>query len=615
MVSFSTKAFQASMEEQPIQVGLAVGLISVMGLYVISSSSNSNKNRNKNLPDGVSYPPHVSSWIPFLGKAIEFGTSLHLDFVLKYRKACGESPVFTALIAGKKCAFVTDANLAPPIFREMSTKLDSLSLQEGFMRRVCAVPSACDGLGKWNSSRQYYKQFVHRQLMRLEGLRPYVKDAQEILLDHINEWIMQDKTKSDTEWHQAKLHEFCRKIVFKGSAGPLISKSIIDRDDILQDFLIFEGGIPLLFADAPAIVTKHIVEARERLVSILSRNEVTGSSSLFVRGHHTIIGSDGLKKPDEDDDEKKNREKVDTPEPTDDGTLVDEDYGDDEFNFRGRLNLALLVGAIGNSMPSIFWVMCHLMADPEALKACREEVDAVIAKRQDGTSGDGRLARDSNGRVVLEPFTIEELDEMPILHSTFYESLRWASGSITVREVISDFIINPAKDKRSVDPAERQQQQYMIEKGTRLMLVGSVIHYDEDLFENPKKFQYDRFLVDDNDAHEDIINADEPPADEKKKKKRELCTKKVSYLRAFGGGAHYCSGRKFIANQTKALLAMMVVTMDLKLQQPQQQPSSSNGNNQNTSDVIPGIDFGRQGITINSPDRDPIFEWKVREMM
>ena len=202
------------------------------------------------------------------------------------------------------------------------------------------------------------------------------------------------------------------------------------------------------------------------------------------------------------------------------------------------------LATVGNSIQAVFWTLFNLMDDPTAYKACTDAVDTVVSNRKD---------------TDRQWFTLEELDELMILQSSFLETLRMYQALFITRQAVEDFCLNPKDD-------ESGGTKYMIEKGTTIMCLPNTMHMDPDIFDNPQKFQYDRFL--------------DPNATSKKG------TKLSTHLRPFGGGVHMCPGRKFIGYEARAMLAMILLNYDMRLKD---------------GETRPGIDFSRQGMSVKCP--------------
>ena len=73
-----------------------------------------------------------------------------------------------------------------------------------------------------------------------------------------------------------------------------------------------------------------------------------------------------------------------------------------------KMNVGVLFATVGNSIPAVFWTLLHLIDDPKAMSACIDAVLKVAERRE----------------MWRDWFTLEELNELSILQSAFWESLR-----------------------------------------------------------------------------------------------------------------------------------------------------------------------------------------------
>jgi len=223
--------------------------------------------------------------------------------------------------------------------------------------------------------------------------------------------------------------------------------------------------------------------------------------------------------------------------------------------------MALMLTFSLRSKPSFSYrTIYHLLKNPIAYEKCLEQVESVLAQKK---------SKISNSDSSSLWFTLDELDEMTLLYSVFWETLRLKQVIYSARIVISDFVFNP-KDSRK----------FLVQKGTRIMACPTLVHYDPEIFDNPQQFQYDRF--------QDVsVTKNGKPL--------------VNYVKPFGGGGHLCSGRKFITYETMAILAMMLSRLELRLA-PEEETLAN-----------VGVDYSRQGIGVLPPTRDPILEFRRRE--
>jgi cytochrome P450 len=219
-----------------------------------------------------------------------------------------------------------------------------------------------------------------------------------------------------------------------------------------------------------------------------------------------------------------------------------------------RFILGISWAAVGNSIPAIFWLFYYLMKNKEAYDAVQAEVESVVQGR---TSGNESC------------FSMDELDQMPVLNSAFTEALRLSHGAFSLRQVLEDVPLQ-------VKAPSGETSSYLLEKGSNVMMLMSIMHQDPTIFPNPLSFDYKRFMPD-------------PVTGEQPSFKRN--GKVVDPLRFFGGGSHMCPGRKFIVYEAKAFIASLLQQYDMKLSMDE-----LNG--------TVGIDKTYQGLGVNKPERD-----------
>ncbi|KAI7778677.1 Cholesterol 7-alpha-monooxygenase [Diaporthe eres] len=110
------------------------------------------------------------------------------------------------------------------------------------------------------------------------------------------------------------------------------------------------GFIPLLYGMLPNLTARSYVQAREALVRAFVRYyEEDGPNNLdvspLIQDHYRIHSSNGV--PLED---------------------------------MARLEVAISVAIISNTMPASFWLIYHIFSDPVVLEDCRKELsDGVNA--------------------------------------------------------------------------------------------------------------------------------------------------------------------------------------------------------------------------------------------
>ena len=130
----------------------------------------------------VELAPHRTSWIPYLGKALDMSSMPMRDFILKY--AAGQ-PVFTCTIAGDKCLFLANPKLVSLIYRDRP-ELDFNHLAMRFRKGVLGAKlgQQMQELEKMDKSSY---ELMHKHFMKRDSLQDRVQVAQLMLLKQVEE--------------------------------------------------------------------------------------------------------------------------------------------------------------------------------------------------------------------------------------------------------------------------------------------------------------------------------------------------------------------------------------------------------------------------------------------
>ena len=88
--------------------------------------------------------------------------------------------------------------------------------------------------------------------------------------------------------------------------------------------------------------------------------------------------------------------------------------------------LAMVWASVGNTMPSVFWLVFFLMRNPAAMQAVLEEIQSIRPAADSSGGSSGGCSAD---------FTQEELNRMTYMDACITETLRLCSGSLIMRHV------------------------------------------------------------------------------------------------------------------------------------------------------------------------------------
>ena len=215
---------------------------------------------------------------------------------------------------------------------------------------------------------------------------------------------------------------------------------------------------------------------------------------------------------------------------------------------RHRMQLSILWASQANTVPAAFWSLAFLLHDPEAKAAVIEEIRAV--------AGDG-------------PIGAEHLKKLRRLESAMQEALRLSSASLTMRRVERDMSLTLG-DGRS----------HRLREGDRVCLYPYVTHRDPELYPEPTRYLYDRFLA-----------ADGSPRQFFKGKKRVTIP-----LMPYGGGVSMCPGRFLANSEVMQFVATALTRFDFELE-----------------GELPALDQTRAGLGILPPVDDVDVSYRRRQ--
>ncbi|XP_062413637.1 cytochrome P450 7B1 [Pungitius pungitius] len=385
-------------------------------------------------------PPLIEGWIPYIGKALEFGRDAH-KFLEEHKKKFGD--VFTVRIAGKYMTFVMDPLLYPSVIRH-GRQLDF----HEFSDKVAPVTFGYPPIrgGKFPGlPEQIGRTF---QLLQGDGLSALT----ESMMGNLMLLFRQDYLggplpgEASGDWKSAGMYEFCNSIMFEATfltiyGRPASASRHSDTGLLRRDFVRFDNMFPLLIAQIPIRLLGRTKAVRDKLIDYFLPHKMSrwADTSLFIRTRSELF------------------EQYDA--------LRDVDKAAQHF--------AILWASVGNTIPATFWAMYHLASHPEALREARREIQSVLELRG-GVSGsqDVRLHR-------------EQLEKLVYLESAISESLRLSSASMNIRVAQEDFSLR-LDAGRSV----------AVRRGDFVALYPQTMHMDPEIYEEPQSFRADRFLQD-----------------------------------------------------------------------------------------------------------------------
>ncbi|XP_077385923.1 prostacyclin synthase-like [Festucalex cinctus] len=231
--------------------------------------------------------------------------------------------------------------------------------------------------------------------------------------------------------------------------------------------------------------------------------------------------------------------------------LLQQEGADEEM--QKRAVLLQLWATQGNVGPAAFWLLAFLLTNPEAMSAVRSEF------KQMETSDASLLHSRGNA---------------PVFDSALEETLRLTAAPFITREVVHGKTIQMANG-----------QVYHLRKGDRVCLFPFTSpQMDPEIYPEPQKFQFDRFLNKDGSAKRDFYKGG-----------RRL----KYYTMPWGAGTNGCVGKQFAINTIRQFV-YLVLDMDLELC--------------DINAPMPEIDTSRYGFGMLQPKGDLMVRIKARKI-
>lgn len=219
---------------------------------------------------------------------------------------------------------------------------------------------------------------------------------------------------------------------------------------------------------------------------------------------------------------------------------------------RRHFQFTMLWAAQANTIPAAFWALAYILHDRRARTEITAEVRTVLAECG------GYLDQEALRRLAK-------------LQSAVSESLRLCTGSMTLRHVERDLQL-------TLDGG----RSYALRRGDRVVLYPYVTpHRDPEIFPEPERFQFDRFLAPEGGGVKQFFKAG-----------RRVTTPLMPY----GGGVSMCPGRFLANSEILQFVALLLDRFEVEL----------------VDTELPRLDQSRAGLGVLPPLRDIRFRYRSR---
>lgn len=465
-------------------------------------------------------PPMVPYWIPFIGSGLSFKSDPEV-FLRNNHKKYG--PVFTCYMGGKYYHFLND----PFTFASVAKERKRLCFRKftiEFTKKIFGIVRRPAEVPTSHGTLTKYLQG--------QELEEFQEKMMGVLTDTFG-----DENLLSKDWKERGLFDLLFSIMFHAEIDVLFGKykkssgktiGYEERQKVKQDFETFDNAFPLIAQGYPYSSCKGFLEARERNWKFLDVEKFEEKDNVAPFIEQTVA----------------NR------------------LNEGGSNFEAAKDVyALLWAAAANTNTSVFWSIYFMITHPDALKAAEKEIGEHLEKS--GQTGMKEMK-----------FTRAELDQMIVLNSIAYEAMRLTVSSASPRQATQDLDLNIATLSEKV----------RIRKDDMMMVAFQCLHMDEDIYSEPKKFKYDRFINPDGSEKTDFYKNGKPVK---------------QYVQPFGMGLSKCPGRYWAMTELKQAIILFITHMEFELVNPKQEIFRKND---------------RFMMGALSPSQDPVIRYRRKEL-
>ncbi|KAM9760093.1 prostacyclin synthase-like [Menidia menidia] len=346
---------------------------------------------------------------------------------------------------------------------------------------------------------------------------------------HLQGLLKAELPQNQRDWKEEGLFNLCYGLLFRAGYLTLFggeqNNNAVDPSRVYEEYKKFDGFLTKLARGTLKTEEKKTAESvRKRLWDLLAPaglNEDSASSP-WLHAYKQLLQEDGV-------DEETQRKAV----------------------------LMQLWATQGNVGPAAFWLLAFLLTNPEALMAVKREFSQISQME------------------TSEAFLVERSVKTPVFDSALEETLRLTAASFITREVVQEKILHMA------DGSE-----YLLRKGDRVCLFPFVSpQMDPEIYCQPQKFKYDRFLNEDGSVKKDFYKGG----------------KLLRYhTMPWGAGTNGCVGKPFAISTIRQFVYMLLTNYDLELCDSKAE--------------IPEINTSRYGFGMLQPEGDLLVRYKPRNV-
>lgn len=514
-------------------------------------------------------------WVPYIGHAISLGLGsvnfllrarfvpipflITFNFVLTHpsRKSLDNDPVFSLHMGGKTHNMITTPSLMHSLFVQRTAASHDSFISYimiavfGFSKDIRNMDpkhtKAIHGTLNLMMREPCLSNMASATVRAIERESPNLVSFSPSLIDQ-SSWERVSEVsvlEDDPNVCEANLSTLIRNFVGYNATKTLMGRSFMDLyPNILEDLWTFDCQFNLLLLGTPAWFPLPRVSA-----AYAARSRLNRAVSSF---HAAVAATDAGKDPGFDWQDMDDVSEV--------MLARAREWNKTGLHPRvtGPGDLAVLWAMNVNANMAVYWLLIHIISDPELLAEISEEI-APFAKA-------ARPDPATTGFPMPEPPTLSLdidglLNSCPMFKAACYETLRLDSAAFSYKEVMTDFTLTESQEDAAL--RHEKPQSYNFRTGEYVCIPNGVHHQDQVYFPDPNKFDPRRFLVKDDEKLAQDVPENDPEGKKSNRTTRGL-TADMGAIRPFGGGSTVCKGRLFAEREILAFVAGLLVMWDIQ---------------------------------------------------
>ncbi|EIN05202.1 cytochrome P450 [Punctularia strigosozonata HHB-11173 SS5] len=438
-------------------------------------------------------PPLVPYLVPWVGSAVTMGKDPDAFFTMAKEKF---GAMFAVKSIGQKLTYVTDPALISAVYRDPKS-FEFTPIRLDISQKIFALSHGVCNDG-WMTG-DYFS--MHHRALSPSGIQPLLASYTTHAISCISEALSAlppSTSAGSSPSCKTSLAPLIVPPAFYSAAHTFFGASFPAKD-VYGDFRTFDGSFHLMLAGAPKWLVSAPHDAYARILDKVERFLDGPHEDVCQLMHDTEIGARA------------------------------QGWGKRDIAAAFASDLWALEA---NAIWAVYWVIALCLQQSHGLEPLVKELQEARAawSAANPSSPFPSDLLDPSAAVTITSFIATS--SLPLLTSSIYEALRYATSSFSIRRVTRDLVFptNPE--------AFGLERSYSFTEGERIVCATRAVHQDKGIHDDAEEFKFDRYAG---------------------CKMNEGKMGRSQFL-PFGGGVSMCEGRHFALGEIKTYLTILLLS-------------------------------------------------------